>query len=81
MAEHDDYGQAAAALGKTRHSYATEIGRARRAFRELWHEGETPSRPWGADRRPSKADSPKAPVTYRLIVRRRAQARRDAERS
>jgi hypothetical protein len=80
MAEHEDYGQAAAALGKTRHSYATEIGRARRAFRELWHEGETPSRPWGADRRPSKADSPKAPVTYRLIVRRRAALARGRAR-
>jgi hypothetical protein len=28
MAEHEDYGKAAAALGKTRHTYATEIGRA-----------------------------------------------------
>lgn len=72
MAEQEDYGQAAAALGKPRHAYATQIGRARRAFRELWHEGETPSRPWGADRRAHKANSPKAPVTYRLIVRRRA---------
>jgi hypothetical protein len=61
MAEHEDYGKAAAALGKTRHTYATQIGRARRAFRELWHEGETPSRPWGADRRPYKADSPATP--------------------
>jgi hypothetical protein len=81
LAEQDDYGKAAAALGKSRHTYATQVGRARRAFRELWHEGETPSRPWGADRRSVKAGSPKARVTYRLIVRRRAQARRDAERS
>jgi hypothetical protein len=71
MAEHEDYGQAAAALGKSRHSYATEIGRARRAFRELWHEGETPSRPWGADRRPRTGDRWRPSVTYRLTVRRR----------
>jgi len=80
MAEHEDYAKAAAALGKTRHAYATEIGRARRAFRELGHEGETPSRPWGADRRPSKPDSPKMRVTYRLIVRRRAAQARASSR-
>jgi hypothetical protein len=82
MAEHEDYGKAAAALGKSRHAYATEIGRARKAFRELWHEGETPSRPWGADRRAYKPDSPKMRVTYRLTVRRRAaQARASARQA
>ncbi len=75
MAEHEDYTKAAAALGKPRHTYATEIGRARKAFRELWHEGETPSRPWGADRRASNPESPKMRVTYRLVRRRAAQAR------
>jgi hypothetical protein len=80
LAEHEDYGKAAAALGKSRHAYATEVGRARRAFRELWHEGETPSRPWGADRRPVKPGSPKARVTYRLIVRRRAALARSRAR-
>jgi hypothetical protein len=79
MARHEDYGKAAAALGKSRHTFATQIGHAHRAFRELWHEGETPSRPWGADRRASKPDSPKMRVTYRLTVRRRAaQARANA---
>jgi hypothetical protein len=78
MAEHEDYAKAAAALGKPRHTYATEIGLARKAFRELWHEGETPSRPWGADRRASKPDSPKMRVTYRLVRRRAAQARAHA---
>jgi hypothetical protein len=80
MAEHEDYAQAAAALGKTRHAYATDIGKARKAFRALWHEGETPSRPWGADRRASKPDSPKMRVTYRLIVRRRAAQTRASAR-
>jgi hypothetical protein len=74
MAEHDDYGLAAEALGKSRHSFATEIGRARRAFRKLWHEGETPSGPWGADRRPRTGDRWRPSVTYRLIVRRRRLA-------
>lgn len=79
MAEHEDYAKAAAALGKPRHSYATEIGRARKAFRELWHEGETPSRPWGSDHRTSKPDSPKMRATYRL--RRAALARRRAKQA
>ena len=55
--------QAAAAPGKTRQTFATQIGQARKAFRELWHEGEAPSRPWGADRRASKPDSQKRRVT------------------
>jgi hypothetical protein len=78
MAEHEDYAKAAAALGKPRHTYATEIGRARKAFREQWHQGETPSRPWGADRRAANPDSPKMRVTYRLVRRRAAQARAHA---
>jgi hypothetical protein len=75
MAEHEDYAKAAA-LGKPRHTYATEIGKARKAFRELWHEGETPSRPCGSDRRASNLDSPKMRVTYRLVRRRAALATR-----
>lgn len=74
MARHEDYATAAAALGKSRHTFAIQIGHARKAFRELWHEGETPSRPWGAARRASKLDSYKMRVTYRLTVRRATQA-------
>jgi hypothetical protein len=77
---HEDYGKAAAALVKSRHTFATQIGQARRAFRELWYEGETPSRPWGADRRATKPDSPKMQVTYRLTVRRRAAQTRASRR-
>jgi hypothetical protein len=51
LAMNDDYGKAAAALGKARQTYVTQLAAARRAFRELWHEGETPSRHWGTDRR------------------------------
>ena len=38
-------------LGRPRQSYVSMLARARTAFRELWHEGETPSRHWGTDRR------------------------------
>lgn len=47
LAATDDYGQAAAALGRPRQTYVTLLSHARRAFRELWHEGETPSPPLG----------------------------------
>jgi hypothetical protein len=75
LAVHEDYGLAAEALGQTRHTYATLIGHARKAFRELWHEGETPSRPWGADRRQRTGDRWRPSVTYRLVVRRRRAPR------
>jgi hypothetical protein len=77
LAEHDDYGLAAASLGIPRPNYATKTGRARARFRQLWHEGETPSRPWGADRR---GDPGNMPITYRIKVRRRAAARRQASK-
>jgi hypothetical protein len=52
LAATDDYGEAAAVLGiSRRQSYVSMLARARTAFRELWHEGETPSRHWGTDRR------------------------------
>jgi hypothetical protein len=51
LAETGDYGKAAEALGKARRSYVTQLSEARQAFRVLWHEGETPSRHWGMDRR------------------------------
>jgi hypothetical protein len=77
LAAHCDYGQAAAALGKSRKTFTTQVGHARRAFLELWHEGETPSRPWGTDRMLTK-DTRHA-VTYRTIVlRQRRQAKRAA---
>lgn len=51
LATTDDYGKAAAALGRPRQSYVSMLAAARKAFRELWHEGETPSRHWANDRR------------------------------
>jgi hypothetical protein len=54
LAVHGSVVAAAQALGKTTaavHQVA-HTGRAR--FKELWHEGEVPSRPWGRDRRRSE---------------------------
>jgi hypothetical protein len=37
LAAHEDYGRAAAALGKSRKTFTTQVGQARRAFLDLWH--------------------------------------------
>lgn len=66
----DDYSAAAELLGKSYGAFAASIGRARRAFLELWHEGEAPSRPWGCDRR-SSAGSRRGSATNFLLIRER----------
>lgn len=53
LAVHEDYQTAADALGYDYVSFVGRVSRARAAFRRLWHEGETPSRMWGSDRRKS----------------------------
>jgi hypothetical protein len=51
LAVHGDYLLAARALGIRPQTFRGLLGRARKDFLALWHEGETPSRPWGTDRR------------------------------
>lgn len=46
-----DYRAAAELCGIRPQTFRALLGRARREFFRLWHEGETPSRPWGCDRR------------------------------
>ena len=46
-----DYHAAPAAMGIMPQTYRALLGRSRREFLRLWHEGETPSRLWGCDRR------------------------------
>lgn len=52
----DDYRAAAHALGLRPDNYRALLGRARAAFRLLWHEWEVPSKPWGTDRRVGRYD-------------------------
>jgi Helix-turn-helix domain len=80
LAAHDDYGRAAAALGKSRRTFTSQVGKARRAFFDLWHQGETPSRPWGHDRRRTTITGGPT-ITYRAITGRRANRARSAARS
>jgi len=50
LAEHDDRRQAERAVNMDAAAFTRTLGRARRAFFALWHEGETPSKMWGYDR-------------------------------
>jgi len=49
LAVHEDHQDAAAALGKSRLTFASQLCRARKRFLDLWHEHEKPSALWGAD--------------------------------
>lgn len=51
LAAHGTQEAAARALGMKLPSYRATLGRARRRFLDLWHEGEKPSRIWRIDRR------------------------------
>ena len=74
LAAHDDYTQAAQAVGLKYHSYLSALSRARRAFLALWHEHETPSRPWGHDVRGKQPTTRTVTGTVlRLRERRKAQ--------
>lgn len=54
LAVSDDYSLAAERVGIAYSSYRSRISKARERFFRLWHDGETPSRPWGTDRRVQK---------------------------
>ncbi|MFE9099894.1 hypothetical protein [Actinomadura geliboluensis] len=51
LALHDDYQAAADAVGVPYATFKSQVSRGRRAFLELWHEGETPHRSNRVDRR------------------------------
>jgi hypothetical protein len=79
LAVYGDYQLAADALGKPYRAFVTDISRARRAFLALWHEGESPSRPWGHDRRADRTENQRGSITNRTIARRqRERAKRAA---
>lgn len=57
LAALDDYRAAAHHLGIAPQTYRSLLGRARKEFFALWHEGEVPSKPWGTDRRVGRYDT------------------------
>jgi DNA-directed RNA polymerase specialized sigma24 family protein len=81
LAAAGDYPEAARLLDIADQTLRSLLGRARTAFRELWHEGEIPSRHWGCDRR---AGSTRGTVgkgesaVANLRRRQRAAARKQA---
>src|SRR5262249_29740424 len=58
LAAHEDYGVAAASVGKTYGTFVVTVNAARRQFRRLWHEHETPRGMWGTDRRADRGEEP-----------------------
>lgn len=51
LAASGDYQAAAVASGVSAGTFEQRVHRARARFRELWHEGESPSRQWRKDKR------------------------------
>jgi hypothetical protein len=76
LAAFEDYAEAARALGIRYESFCGQVRNARIRFLALWHEGETPSRIWGRDRRIGRRDAG-PPAEHRPVtVRMRAAAKR-----
>jgi hypothetical protein len=69
LAAHGDYQRAAQALGLPYATFKSRISTARREFLALWHDGETPSRPWVRDRRAGPGTDMHT-ITYFLRSRR-----------
>jgi hypothetical protein len=73
LATYDDYQRAAESLGLSYATFKSRISEGRRQFLALWHEGETPSRPWLRDRRAGPGTDMHT-VTYFLRSRRLRRA-------
>lgn len=75
LAATGDYAEAARLLDIEDQTFRSLLGRSRGAFRALWHEGETPSRPWGCDRRAGKTRGTVGEGSAVARIRRRARDR------
>jgi hypothetical protein len=74
LAATGDYAEAARLVGSPS-GLKSQLMKGRRRFRELWHEGETPSKPWGCDRRAgSTADQLSTGESALTRMRRRHRA-------
>ncbi|MGW8530247.1 MULTISPECIES: hypothetical protein [Nocardiopsidaceae] len=75
LAEHDDRRRAERSLNMDPVTFTRVLGRARRAFLALWHEGETPSPLWGYDRSGARHQN----VMYLVRLRKRRALQRKAD--
>lgn len=78
LAAAGDYEQAARLFGTTQAGLKTQLMHGRRRFRELWHEGETPSAHWGCDRRAGTRAGTVGNSTAIARIRRRPRAQQAA---
>ncbi|WP_239646206.1 hypothetical protein [Nocardiopsis valliformis] len=74
LAEHDDRRRAERAVNMDTAAFTRTLGRARRAFFALWHEGETPSKMWGYDRPGARHQN----VMYLVRLRKQRALKRKA---
>lgn len=74
LAVHDDYRAAADALGMGYATFKSHIARGRNRFLAWWHEGETPSRVWGTDRRVGSYVVGRKGAARGNVIARRARA-------
>ena len=74
LAEHDDRRRAERAVNMDTAAFTRTLGRARRAFFALWHEGETPSKMWGYDRPGARHQN----VMYLVRLRKQRALKRRA---
>lgn len=70
LAAHENYRAAADALGANPATFNVNVSNARKRFLALWHEGETPSRIWGTDRRVGSYTATSAPAAKRRAATR-----------
>ncbi len=75
LAEHEDRRSAERSLNMDPAAFTRTLGRARRAFLALWHEGEAPSLLWGYDRTGARHQN----VMYLVRLRKRRTLQRKAE--
>lgn len=77
LAATGDYAEAARLVGSAT-GLRSQLMKGRRRFRAFWHEGETPSTPWGTDRRSGATAaelSSGEPALNRMRRRNRAHAK------
>jgi DNA-directed RNA polymerase specialized sigma24 family protein len=75
LASAGDYATAAEFLGVSEGGLKSQLMHGRRRFRALWHEGETPSKHWGVDRR---AGAVRGTVGHGSAISRIRRRARDA---
>ncbi len=75
LAEHEDRRRAERSLNMDTPAFTRALGRARRAFLALWHEGETPSQLWGYDRPGARHQN----VMYLVRLRKRRALQRKTQ--